>query len=128
MYTRQSDTDVDRLGREGRGRFNTVHLVSRHDGVRGLIRHLRNGIPVYYLPDMDFGLNSAAFIPFFGVPAATLLATAQIATTWDAAVVPTVSRLDATTGRSQLDVIPPLGDLRGEQTAAHGTDRTTQLL
>src|SRR3546814_12197514 len=100
MYTRQSDTDVDRLGREGRGRFNTVHLVSRHDGVRGLIRHLRNGIPVYYLPDMDFGLNGAAFIPFFGVPAAPLLATAQIAITWDAAVVPIVSRLDANTGQN----------------------------
>src|SRR3546814_18978749 len=117
MYTRQSDTDVDRLGREGRGRFNTVHLVSRHDGVRGLIRHLRNGIPVYYLPDMDFGLNGAAFIPFFGVPAATLLATAQIAKTWDAAVVPLVSRLAANTGNYQIDVLTPLGDFPAEPTA-----------
>src|SRR5690606_30367343 len=69
MYTRQSDPDVDKLVKAGRGRFNTVHLVSRHDGVRGLIRHLRNGVPIYYLPDMDWGLKGAAFVPFFDVPA-----------------------------------------------------------
>src|SRR3546814_18965947 len=121
MYTRQSDTDVDRLGREGRGRFNTVHLVSRHDGVRGLIRHLRNGIPAYYLTDMDFGLNGAAFIPFFGVSAATLLATTQIANTWDAHVVPDTSRMAAYTGPYTRDVLAPLGDFPGDQTADQAT-------
>src|SRR5690606_2020223 len=86
MYTRQSDAVVDQLVREGRARFNTVHLVSRHDGIRGLIRQLRNGVPIYYLPDMDWGLSGAAFVPFFGVQAATLLTTAQIARNFDAAV------------------------------------------
>jgi len=128
MYTRQSDPDVDQIVREGRGRFNTVHLVSRHDGVRGLIRHLRNGIPVYYLPDMDFGLTGAAFIPFFGVPAATLLTTAQIAKTWDAAVVPIISRLDAETGRYHVDVLPPLEDFPGPQTPEEATARINALI
>src|SRR3546814_15929831 len=86
MYTEQSDPDVDRLVREGRARFNQVHLISRRDGVRGLIRHLRRGIPVYYLPDMDFGRKGAIFIPFFGIPASTLTTTAQIAGAWHAAV------------------------------------------
>jgi len=128
MYTRQSDPDVDQIVCEGRGRFNTVHLVSRHDGVRGLIRHLRNGIPVYYLPDMDFGLTGAAFIPFFGVPAATLLTTAQIAKTWDAAVVPIISRLDAETGRYHVDVLPPLEDFPGPQTPEEATARINALI
>ncbi|MFW7343276.1 lysophospholipid acyltransferase family protein [Pollutimonas sp. H1-120] len=128
MYTRQSDPDVDTLVREGRGRFNTVHLVSRHDGVRGLIRHLRNGIPVYYLPDMDFGPAGAAFLPFFNVPAATLLTTAQIAKTWNAAVVPIISRLDAGTGQYRVDVLPPLDDFPGTQTAEEATGRLNQLL
>ncbi|HWL28944.1 MAG TPA: lysophospholipid acyltransferase family protein [Burkholderiaceae bacterium] len=128
MYTRQSDPDVDELVRQGRGRFNQVHLVSRHDGVRGLIRHLRNGIPVYYLPDMDFGPAGAAFIPFFNVPAATLLTTAQIAKTWDAAVVPIVSRLDLDTGRYQVDVLPPLADFPGTDTPEQATTHLNQLI
>ncbi|MGB3289927.1 MAG: lysophospholipid acyltransferase family protein [Burkholderiaceae bacterium] len=128
MYTRQSDPDVDTVVREGRGRFNTVHLVSRHDGVRGLMRHLRNGVPVYYLPDMDFGRTGAAFLPFFNVRAATLLTTAQIAKTWDAAVVPIVSRLDAETGRYHVDVLPPLDDFPGEQTAEDATARLNHLI
>src|SRR3546814_8458197 len=76
---------------------------------------------------MDFGLNGAAFIPFFGVPAATLLATAQIAKTWDAAVVPIVSRLDANTGRYQIDVLPPLGDFPGAQTAERSEEHPSEL-
>ena len=128
MYTRQSDADVDTMVREGRGRFNTVHLVSRHDGVRGLMRHLRNGIPVYYLPDMDFGPAGAAFLPFFNVPAATLLTTAQIAKTWDAAVVPIISRLNAETGRYHVDVLPPLDAFPGEQSPEDATARLNRLI
>lgn len=128
MYTRQSDPDIDQLVREGRGRFNQVNLVSRHDGVRGLIRHLRNGIPVYYLPDMDFGITGAAFTPFFNVPAATLLATAQIAKTWDAAVVPITSHLDTSTGKYHVAVLPPLEDFPGEQTPQAATARLNRLI
>lgn len=128
MYTRQSNPDIDQLVREGRGRFNQVNLVSRHDGVRGLIRHLRNGIPVYYLPDMDFGMTGAAFVPFFNVPAATLLATAQIAKGWDAAVVPIVSRLDAATGQYHVAVLPPLDDFPGDQTPEAATLRLNLLI
>src|SRR3546814_12935816 len=113
MYTQQGDEDVDVLVREGRGRFNTVHLVSRSAGVRGLIRHLRNGVPVYYLPDMEFRGKSSRFVPFFGVPAATLLATAQISKTWDAAVVPIVRRLNAATARTS-DVCGKRGSGRVE--------------
>lgn len=128
LYTPQSDPHVDRLVREGRGRFNTVHLISRRDGVRGLIRQLRNGVPVYYLPDMDWGTDGAAFVPFFGVQAATLLTTAQIAKTWEAAVVPIVSRLDIDTGRYHVDVLPALADFPGEQSLEDATARLNELI
>jgi len=128
MYTRQSDPAVDQVVREGRSRFNTVHLISRHDGVRGLIRHLRNGVPVYYLPDMDWGLEGAAFVPFFGVPAATLLTTAQIARSFGAAVVPIMSRLDTETGRYHVTVMPPLEDFPGEASLEDATARINRLI
>lgn len=128
MYTRQSDPAVDQLVREGRSRFNTVHLISRHDGVRGLIRQLRKGVPIYYLPDMDWGLAGAAFVPFFDVPAATLLTTAQIARNFDAAVVPIMSRLDADTGRYHVTVMPPLADFPGEDSLEDATARINRLI
>lgn len=128
MYTRQSDADADDLIRTGRGRFNTVHLVSRHAGVRGLIRHLRKGIPVYYLPDMDFGIEGGAFIPFFGVPAATLLSAAQIAKTWNAAVVPIISRLNPDTGRYEVDILPPIENFPGRDDPVAATTRLNTLI
>lgn len=128
MYTSQSDATVDAMVRNGRGRFNHVHLVNRKDGVRGLLRYLRRGIPVYYLPDMDFGRSGATFVPFFGVPAATLLATAQIARNWDAAVVPIVTRLDDATGTYRIDVLPPLQDFPGTQSNEEATARLNQLI
>ncbi|TAL88448.1 MAG: acyltransferase [Candidimonas sp.] len=128
LYTPQSDNDVDYLVREGRSRFNDVRLVSRHDGVRGLIRQLRAGIPIYYLPDMDFGRKGAMFVPFFGIQAATIPATAQIAKTWGAVVVPVVSQLDPETGRYNVQVLPPLDDFPGEQTLEQATVRINQLI
>ncbi|CAM5207524.1 KDO2-lipid IV(A) lauroyltransferase OS=Castellaniella defragrans OX=75697 GN=HNR28_000138 PE=4 SV=1 [Castellaniella defragrans] len=128
LYTRQSDADVDEIVRLGRGRFNQVHLVSRHDGVRGLIRHLRKGIPVYYLPDMDFGRQGSAFIPFFGVPASTLLSAAQIAKAWGAVVVPVISRLDLETGRYRVDIGPAVEDFPGEDAPEAATARLNALI
>ncbi|HEX2518817.1 MAG TPA: acyltransferase, partial [Castellaniella sp.] len=128
LYTKQSDADVDEIVRLGRGRFNQVHLVSRHDGVRGLIRHLRKGIPVYYLPDMDFGRQGSAFIPFFGVPAATLLSAAQIAKAWGAVVVPVISRLDPDTGRYQVDIGPAVENFPGDDAPEAATARLNVLI
>lgn len=128
MYTRQSDPAVDQIVREGRARFHTVHLISRKQGVRGLIRHLRNGLPVYYLPDMDFGRSGAIFSSFFGVEAATLPTTAQIASAWDAIVLPIVSQLDLATGHYHVKVLPALQDFPGAQSPEQATARINHLI
>lgn len=128
MYTPQSDDSVDAMIRTGRSRFNTVHLVSRKDGIRDLLRFLRRGVPVYYLPDMDFGRSGATFVPFFGVPAATLLATAQIARTWDASIVPIISRLNEETGQYHIEVLPALEDFPGDQNNEQATARLNHLI
>jgi len=128
MYTRQSDPAVDQLVREGRGRFNTVHLISRDEGVRGMIRQLRKGVPVYYLPDMDWGRRGTIFVPFFGVQASTLPTTAQIAQSFEAAVVPVISRLDPATGRYHVRVLPPLEDFPGHDSLEAATARINRLI
>jgi Kdo2-lipid IVA lauroyltransferase/acyltransferase len=108
IYAEQRNKLIDDFVRLGRGRFHNVHLISRKDGVRGLIRLIREGMPVYYLPDMDLGKRGAALVPFFGVPAYTQLATAQLARQFNLPVLPVISTWDPKTGKYHVDVLPPL--------------------
>lgn len=45
-----------------------------HDNMRLLIRCLKDRHIVWYSPDQDFGLKMGVMAPFFGVPAATVIA------------------------------------------------------
>ncbi|MDB5960495.1 MAG: bacterial lipid biosynthesis acyltransferase family protein [Massilia sp.] len=91
MYVAQKNKVFDEVLRKGRSRFMPVRLFSRQDGIKPIMRALRDGLPYFMLPDMDFGDKDAPFVPFFGVPAATLTATARIAATTRAAVIPVVA-------------------------------------
>jgi Kdo2-lipid IVA lauroyltransferase/acyltransferase len=92
MYSRQKDPLFDRLLHQGRTRFGG-RLFSRQEGLRGPLRTIKAGLSFYYLPDLDFGPQSSVFVPFFGVPAATVTALSQIARITGAAVVPCVTRM-----------------------------------
>lgn len=92
MYSRQKDPVFDRALYKGRTRFEPQRLYSRQDGLRPVIRALREGLAFYYLPDMDFGSRDAVFVPFFGVEAATITGLARLASIAKAVVVPCVTR------------------------------------
>jgi Kdo2-lipid IVA lauroyltransferase/acyltransferase len=92
MYSRQKDPVVDALLYHGRTRFVTPRLVSRQEGIRPLVRLIREGTPFYYLPDMDFGPRESVFVPFFGVPAATITGLSRLARLSGAVIVPVVTR------------------------------------
>lgn len=91
VYSKQKNRFVDRMLRRGRSRFNDPVLVSRQDSLRAVIRVLRDGVPLYYLPDMDFGPDDSIFVPFFGVPAATITGVSRLAKLGHAKVVPAVT-------------------------------------
>jgi KDO2-lipid IV(A) lauroyltransferase len=93
MYSRQKNPVLDATILAARSRFNTPILLSRQDGLRAAVRAMRRGLSFYYLPDMDFGARDAAFVPFFGVTAATITAPARLARITKARVVPCVTRL-----------------------------------
>lgn len=95
MYQKQSNPIFDELMLEGRSRSGQGHLYSRHDGVRGLVKLLRKNIPLYYLPDMDFGVKDAVFVDFFGNSAATLTALPKLAKFTNALIVPCITRIDS---------------------------------
>lgn len=91
IYAKQQNKVVDEALLKGRSRFRPVTLLSREKGVKPIIRAMRDGLPFIMLPDMDFGIRDAEFVPFFGIPAATLTATARIAATTGANVVPMIT-------------------------------------
>jgi KDO2-lipid IV(A) lauroyltransferase len=91
IYTAQRDPVFDGALRRGRTRFRPIELVSRAAGIKPIIRAMRNGLPYFMLPDLDFGARDALFVPFFGVPAATLTAPARIAAATGARVIPVVA-------------------------------------
>ncbi|MDB5855011.1 MAG: lipid biosynthesis acyltransferase [Herminiimonas sp.] len=91
IYTPQRNAAFDRALRHGRTRFRPITLVSRAEGVKPILRALRGNQPYFMLPDMDFGARESVFVPFFGVPAATLAAPARIAAATGAKVIPVVA-------------------------------------
>ena len=92
VYSHQKDPVLDRILLRGRTRFVTPVLFSRQDGIRPVVRAVRRGLPLYYLPDMDLGSRDSIFVPFFGVAAATVTGLARIAQLAGAVVVPAVTR------------------------------------
>jgi len=93
IYQRQSDPVLDRALRRGRLRFGNAEIFSRDDAGRALVRAIRRGDGFFNLPDMDFGTRDAAFVPFFGVPATTLLAPSRMARALDMLVQPVVAEI-----------------------------------
>ena len=92
MYSRQKDPVLDKILYHGRTRFVMPRLVSRQDGLRSIVRVIRDGLPFYYLPDLDFGPRDSVFVPFFGVPAATITGLSRLAKVGGAKVVPIITR------------------------------------
>ncbi len=93
IYQKQSIAVFDRAIRAGRLRFDQGSVFSRHEKALPLIRAIRRGYAFFNLPDMDFGPQEAAFVPFFGVPAATLLAPSKMAKALGMKVQPVVAEM-----------------------------------
>ena len=93
IYAEQLNADVDRWMAQGRQRFGEPHIVAMRQGLKPLVAALRQGLPLYLLPDMDYGTRDSVFVPFFGVQTATITSLSRFARMARARVVPVVSRL-----------------------------------
>ena len=91
IYQEQSDTVMDAAIRRGRLRLGNAEIFPRDNAGKALFRAIRRGDAFFNLPDMDFGERDAAFVPFFGIPAATLLAPSRLARALDMIVQPVVA-------------------------------------
>jgi KDO2-lipid IV(A) lauroyltransferase len=93
IYTKQSNPVVDAWVLKGRHRFGDAKPMSRAEGVREIVSSVRAGDLLYLLPDMNFGPEESIFVPFYGVPAATVPSLSRFARLGRAKVVPVVTRL-----------------------------------
>ncbi|NTV69601.1 MAG: lysophospholipid acyltransferase family protein [Azonexaceae bacterium] len=90
VFSKQKNPVLNKLLYDGRMRFNEAVLLSRQDGMRKIVKAMKDGHPFYYLPDMDFGPKESIFVPFFGVQAATIPALSRLVRLTNARVVPVV--------------------------------------
>lgn len=126
MYQRIRNPVVDAVVRFGRTRFGSIP-VERADDLRGLIRELKRGTPFFYLPDQDAGRRRGIFVPFCGVPAATVPTLGRIARLAGAVVIPTFARFLPDGRGLELIFDPPLEGFPSGDDAAD-TARMNQVI
>jgi KDO2-lipid IV(A) lauroyltransferase len=68
-------------------------MFARWQSALPLVRAIKRGSAFFNPSDMDFGLRDAAFVPFFGQPAATLLAPSRMARSLGMVVQPVVGEI-----------------------------------
>jgi KDO2-lipid IV(A) lauroyltransferase len=113
MYREHYNPVFDFIQRRGRERHNLDSIAVEREDVRGMFKSLRGGRAIWYAPDQDYGAKQSVFVPFFGIPAATVTATSKFATLGRALVVPfTQQRLQDGSGY-RLVIHPPLADFPG---------------
>ncbi|TNF86168.1 MAG: LpxL/LpxP family Kdo(2)-lipid IV(A) lauroyl/palmitoleoyl acyltransferase [Gammaproteobacteria bacterium] len=85
MYRENKNPVWEWLQTTGRGRYFEA-VIERQD-VRQTLRRLRQGRGIWYAADQDYGRKHSVFAPFFGIPTASITATARLARLNDSPVL-----------------------------------------
>ncbi len=118
-YRRHKNPLFEAVMTNSRRRFYPA--VIERENVRETFRCLKQGHIVWYAPDQDYGPRHSVFVPFFGVEAASITATARFARYNDSAVIFfSHFRLDDNSGY-QLEFSPPLENYPGDDDKANAT-------
>ncbi|HRH17710.1 MAG TPA: lipid A biosynthesis acyltransferase [Aquabacterium sp.] len=110
IYQTQSNPVIDAAMRHGRLRLGNAEIFPRSDSVKPLFRAVKQGRGFFNLPDMDFGARDAAFVPFFGVQAATLLAPSRLAQMLHMVVQPVIAEMLPRGQGYKVHFLPPLSN------------------
>jgi len=86
MYRTQKNKLFDSLLFSKRQGY-LVDVISRKN-TRSMLKGIRKLIPTWYAPDQDFSRERNVFAPFFNVPTATITASARLAQSTGAAMLP----------------------------------------
>ncbi len=92
-----------------RTRFGTI-IYTREAGLRPIIKDVRAGQVMFYLPDEDLGKDRSIFVPFFGEQKATIPVLGRLAKTCNADVLPCISCYDEKQHKYIIHILPALKD------------------
>lgn len=110
MYRTHKNPVYDYVQRRGRERHNEGSTVIQREDIRGMLRLLKGKRAVWYAPDQDYGRKNSVFVPFFGVNAATVTATANFARLGKAKIVPFVQTRLANNRGYKITIYPAFDD------------------
>jgi len=110
IYSTQKQPAFDRFLLSRRTRFRAIRMVPREAGIKPVLRALREGLPLFFQPDLDFGPRDSVFASYFGVAAATTTALARLARISGAAVLPVIAEQTADGMQCIVRIHPPLVD------------------
>lgn len=109
IYQAQSNPIMDEAVRKARLRLGKAVIFSRQQGLIPVMRAVRReGMAFFNLPDQDFGMQDAEFVPFFDIPAATLTAPSRIARTLNMKIVPIIAEMLPGSQGYRVHYRPPL--------------------
>lgn len=109
-YRPHNNPVYDYIQRNGRERHSMQGQAIPRDDVRAMVKALRNGRAIWYAPDQDYGAKHSIFVPLFGVPAATVTATSQLARLGKAQVIAFTQTRRPDGKGYHLKIFPPLQD------------------
>jgi KDO2-lipid IV(A) lauroyltransferase len=116
MYRRMDSTVFEWVVLRARLRYAAAMFDK--DDIRGTVKYLRAGGTLWYAPDQDMRSKDSVFVPFFGVPAATITATHHLARLSGASVIPFFHRRLPDGSGYVLRLGAPLDDFPGSDAAA----------
>jgi KDO2-lipid IV(A) lauroyltransferase len=114
MYRRHGNPVLEWAVKRGRLRYAAA-MFAREE-LRACVKHLKGGGIVWYAPDQDMRGKDVVFAPFFGVPAATITATHQLARLSGAVVIGFFHRRSADGRGYEIRITAPLADFPSNST------------
>lgn len=84
---------------------------TRQEGLKPYIKAIKEGYLGYYLPDEDFGPEQSQFTDFFATKKATFSGLGKIARITSATILPMMPVYNATTGKFEIHIHPPIDAL-----------------
>jgi len=108
VYKPNRNEQIDDFIRKRRSRFKGK--LYKHTSIqKDLIKDLRRGIPLFYLPDQDSG-GWGVFAPFFNIPTATFGSLGRLAKMSQAVVIPCIATFPESGGRIEIIFDKPMQD------------------
>jgi Kdo2-lipid IVA lauroyltransferase/acyltransferase len=109
-----------------RTRFG-LRLIEHNQPLTSLVRTVKSGTALYYLPDQDAGRRHSVFAPFFGIPAATFTALARLARMTDAVVIPCITYQRSWGRGYEIVFHPPLANFPAGNAVADATRMNSEI-